>query len=708
VTYIPNPIDTSSIELVAELEALTERLAKNTHAQWAWQRMRDGWIYGPQRDDNLRTHPCLIPYHELPENEKEYDRITAIETVKVMLDLGYRITPPESNVALGVDGLTEPDEGLYVILDMLKNPDGLDLSILRSLWNNRRPEWENNLEFVRIIAERFTNLGEPLLAYDVLTGAPDHMANDVRLRQLRAFALARSGAAEKATEILSQLLDEGHNDAETLGLLGRTFKDMWEWEKVVPQKQRFLDKAFHTYQHAYDLTDTYWTGINAAALGLLRGNLDQARKIALRVADQANDDLESTKESDGDQYWPLATLGETSLILGDVTAAAIWYERAAKVGRGRFGDLQSTRRNAMLIVQHTGEGSEILDRCFPIPAITFARFVPMNESVSGVSRFQNDLLDGCIVDVEKRLSSLDTQLAFAAATELEELAIVAALVPRVSELYAVIPCDLGDYISNISTERSEVRDRIEVILKQTSEIIPASHQRVPNLIAAVYTRRVAEGLARIRAQQIGANLNVIDFDLAQQEPTQDVSDTDESSSFPTEIMSYLFADAVGFSKFTNDQIPLFVSLFLTLVSETVTTGEYAPVTKNTWGDGIHMVFGKESEAAMFALDLRDRVEEVDWAAYGLPSDFSLRIALHAGPAYRCVDPVTGHEGFFGVHVSHTARIEPIAPPGEVYSSLPFAALLAQSQSDDIRCTYVGQTPWAKGYGTFPTYHLRRV
>jgi hypothetical protein len=70
---------------------LLERLAENAHEHWARQRLRDGWIYGPQRNDATKEHPCLIPYAALPESEKQYDRLTAGETLKAILVLGYTL-----------------------------------------------------------------------------------------------------------------------------------------------------------------------------------------------------------------------------------------------------------------------------------------------------------------------------------------------------------------------------------------------------------------------------------------------------------------------------------------------------------------------------------------------------------------------------------------------------------------------------------------
>jgi ryanodine receptor 2 len=91
MTYEPRPIDTGHIQLPAEIGLLLERLAENTHDVWASQRLAEGWTHGLQRDDALKHHPCLVPYAQLPEVEKEYDRKTAIETLKVILALGYEI-----------------------------------------------------------------------------------------------------------------------------------------------------------------------------------------------------------------------------------------------------------------------------------------------------------------------------------------------------------------------------------------------------------------------------------------------------------------------------------------------------------------------------------------------------------------------------------------------------------------------------------------
>ena len=90
--YTPTPITTNQVTLSHDIKALAEVLAKNTHDVWARGRIKEGWTYGKERDDIKKTHPCLVPYEDLPESEKEYDRATSLETIKVILSLGYVIS----------------------------------------------------------------------------------------------------------------------------------------------------------------------------------------------------------------------------------------------------------------------------------------------------------------------------------------------------------------------------------------------------------------------------------------------------------------------------------------------------------------------------------------------------------------------------------------------------------------------------------------
>jgi class 3 adenylate cyclase len=173
------------------------------------------------------------------------------------------------------------------------------------------------------------------------------------------------------------------------------------------------------------------------------------------------------------------------------------------------------------------------------------------------------------------------------------------------------------------------------------------------------------------------------------------------------VMALLFADAVGFSQLTDLEVPLFVDECLGLVARLVAPIAKAVPVRETWGDGLFLAFRSVRAAGIFALELLDRMAATDWRALGFERPLTMRFALHAGPVHLTVDPITGLPKCCGTHVSRAARLEPKTPPGRVYASEAFAALAAMDDVREFRCHYVKELEWAKRYGTFPAYVVRR-
>jgi class 3 adenylate cyclase len=190
-------------------------------------------------------------------------------------------------------------------------------------------------------------------------------------------------------------------------------------------------------------------------------------------------------------------------------------------------------------------------------------------------------------------------------------------------------------------------------------------------------------------------------------PSSAVAEGGLAPGFSYEIKAMLFADAVGFSKMTENQIPIFIERFLGAVGALNDRTAHRPVHMQTSGDGLYFVFRDTSDAGHYALELNGLVRATDWTALGLPPTFDLRIGLHCGPIFHCEDPVTKLALYTGSHTSRTARIEPITPPGQVYTSSAFAAVAAATGVDDLGFSYIGRIPLAKHYGSLALYHVQR-
>jgi hypothetical protein len=280
MSYKPDPIDTSSVKLTPEILELTERLARNAHETWARQRLGEGWSYGPQRDDRRKEHPCLVSYGELPDSEKTYDRQTAMETVKMLLALGYTIERPGAGAAVSTSGAR-----LIDATRALAKLGSAPLNDLIKVWVGRDSVWSSSAENFSALGERLLHTGDPLFAYDVVSEGLKHFPSHTRLRQLLGLSLARAHATEAANRVLHALFDEGYRDEETVGLLARTFKDLAAQSPDEAERRLHLRKAFELYTASYRSHGSYWTGINAATMALLCGEDYQAADLARGVRD---------------------------------------------------------------------------------------------------------------------------------------------------------------------------------------------------------------------------------------------------------------------------------------------------------------------------------------------------------------------------------------------------------------------------------------
>ncbi|MBI3267923.1 MAG: hypothetical protein HYZ53_02795 [Planctomycetes bacterium] len=766
--YEPRPIPTSRIDVPPDLRELTERLARNVHDLWALGRMKEGWRFGRRHDRTRRRRPDLVPYEELPESERAYDRTTAMETLKAILALGYRLELPGRSAAradASAPRVRSADEEVTARLEgLLRAPDRKpNLPAVLGLWKEIAAaggEVSRDL-YVRLGAF-LLKAGDPLMAYDVLDRGAHERGNDRELLRLQGLSLARLRMPRRAGEILQRLHTHGDlEDVETLGILAGTEKTLAEQAETPAAREEHLRAARKIYEEAYRIAlarhddgGAFWTGINAATVRLLLGERHGSHALARQVRDLCVRELARVGERAQDAYWPLATLGEVALLLGQLPEARQWYAKAVASAPGNLGEFASARRNARLILTHLGEEPGRVLRCFPLPKVVVFAGHMIDQPHRKRPRFPPELEGPARAALKSRLKAHDAGIGFASGACGSDLLFLEAMLERKAEVHVVLPYAAEqfrkDSVDLVATARWGAR--FDKVLKDAARTFVASRQQLPlGTVTYDFVNLLLHGLAAIRAAQLdaplvplafwnggagdgpggtadvvhrwrdaGCSVDVIDSSallrrrlpaLARRAASGAVAPHVRTRAphpaVDTEIKAILFADVKGFSKLPEEKIPAFVRDVLGMVSRMVLDTAHAPLVENTWGDGLYMVFEGVLDAGLFALELCDRFASMRWQDVGLPENLSIRIGLHAGPVYCMSDPVTRRRTYMGTHVSRAARIEPITPPGSVYASEEFAALAAAARVREFSCEYVGQNSWAKDYGTFRTFMVCR-
>ena len=599
-------------------------------------------------------------------------------------------------------------------------------------------------------ADQHLKKGEPLLAYNAVQEALQRWPEHARLRQLQALALARSGDIQRANSVLESLAQAGFEDAETLGLLARTHKDLGLAALDEAPRAHHLAAGFALYERAYDRArregadDAAWyTGINAATMAVLRGELATARRIAAEVRDLCAG-IEGKDEAPAAGYWREATLGEAALILGDVPGARAHYTRAMALAGRRFGDVSSTRRQAKLLAAHLHPVDFDVDSMLRIPPVVIYSGHMIDRPGRRDARFPTALANEVRASLREKFASLAPIAAYGSAACGADLLCLEIARESGCETHIVLPFPPVDFRrTSVDFAGGDWGERFDRALAQAESVtVTSDHYARGSTATFDYANLVLTGMGRLRAQTLDAPLRAIvvrhpddpatpggttsnlalwrevgiavdEVQLAQ--PRAGTGATAESQAgtappFPAgsvrhEMRALLFADAVGYSKLSEDQIPGYIEGFLGAVADLSRRTAHRFEHVETSGDGLYMVFANATDAGHYALELSALVNRFDRAAWALPPTFGMRVALHCGPVHCGIDPITGFPIYTGPHTSRTARIEPITPPGQVYASSAFAAVAAAS-GDAFHMSYVGRMPLAKGYGSLGLYHVR--
>jgi class 3 adenylate cyclase len=597
--------------------------------------------------------------------------------------------------------------------------------------------------------------GEPILAYDILSrGLAASLAGEenlrLRLKQQLSLALAQSGATEHACRMLNRLCREGGETPETLGLLGRVYKDLSAKTLIETERGKLLQEALRCYARGFerseaaylasrgegDATDAYYCGINAAAVQAMLGVLTGARAVAARVREICQAQIAAVEHTPGTAgYWLLATLAEAQFICGDFDAARLRYQQAASVSAGNWRELASTRRQLRNLAKSLGQDEAEWEALFPrmgvvVSASAFARSRELPVEDWG-ERLRQELT--------ARLKEAGIIAGYLSALSPVDLALGEALRERQAEVHLFLPRPRQD-CREAFAGRPDWGRRFDSLLSYATAVTDDTEVSHPDeSVNLRFAGLRAFGSGCLRARCLDVDLRLWELKTASSQSDleeenyltrhwQQLGCSWESIPFPGvggplragspeppgapavtatgslyEIQAMLFADFKGYSTFDDASLCRFHQQFMSALARGLEPFAERTLLRRTAGDSLFLVFADIETAVQTAFALVKMVDQASWREFGLPFKPEIRVSLDAGPVHTFEDPVTHRPEVCGKYVNRAARIEPITPPTEIYASEAFAALYVAAAGRAFRFDYVGQTQLPKGFGLTPLY-----
>ncbi len=577
--------------------------------------------------------------------------------------------------------------------------------------------------------------GDFLAAYDYarrgLEAHPDHLW----LKHCAVLTLARSGATDQARALFEELQLARQPEEDIAALDARLAKDR---ALATDGRERVsrAAAAAELYQAIYQRTGGYYPGINGATMRLLAGQPSEAAELGRRVLESC---AEAERRAGGEDYYLAATRAEAGLLLDDLAAADEALRRAAAAHGGNFAAVATTRRQLRLICDVKGLEPGVLA---PLGAPRVVHYVghifaPPGRVGRLAAEFENSLAER----IAARLRERGVGYGYGSLACGADILLAEALLARKAELHVVLPFEVDEFKKmSVAHGGADWLARFDsCLVKATSVSYATEDSYLGDDTLFAYASRFAMGLALLRARYL--DTAVEQLAVWDRKPSQNVAGTAVDVAFwqarglPTEVINcgpftagaekgttglapvdqwpgrvvraMLFGDIKGFSKLREAELPRFVDEIMGRFATVLDGFGDRVLYRNTWGDAVYIVLPDASTAATCAMDLQAAMNGFDFDAAGLSSDLALRLGGHIGPVFEGRDPVLKSPAFFGAHVSRTARIEPVTPPGEVYVTEPFAAALALTQDSPFRCEYVGYIAGAKDYEAMRMYVVRQ-
>jgi class 3 adenylate cyclase/tetratricopeptide (TPR) repeat protein len=586
-------------------------------------------------------------------------------------------------------------------------------------------------------ARQAMSRGDLLVAYDLATSLLDHDAGNLEARLIAALALARAGIAKQAGEEAAELVARIQSDAsaplwlreDAEALQARLAKDHALCTEGAA-RQSGLKQAAELYEAVATKYGRSFSCINAATLWLLAGDVERANAFAER----ARDLVAIERREEPDQFWYSATEAEAALILGDLPGAQEALTRAASLARRDYMVRAVSRRQLRLVCEAKELPAGVLEvlGCPTVLHYCGHRIDPE------VGRFPPSEEQRVTREVGDFLGEHAVGFGYGSLASGADIIIAEALLATGAELHIILPFSAEEFEEiSVAPAGAEWRHRYRRCLARASSVQCVSDSRYgQDDKHFAHAARIAMGHAINRGRFLSTGVEQLAVWSGQSDgadagtahdrgvwtrtgrpgyvidlPASPAETPEQSRPEPrpaSHLAAILFADFQGFSRLHDEQIPAFVGEVLGAIGRVLDKYRDTVLYRNTWGDGIQVVFSDVSAAATCATAFHQAIAAVDHDGLGLPAEFGLRIGLHVGLVSAIEDPVRHQLGMWGREMTRAARIEPRTPEGEVYMTDAVAALLALEPGADFTSDYVGLVTTAKNFETIPMYRLRRT
>jgi class 3 adenylate cyclase len=557
--------------------------------------------------------------------------------------------------------------------------------------------------------------------------------------QYRAILnLSRTGAVKGARQLwiehrLQPNFAAGRGEGnleENIAALGARLDREEAYTADAAERPAKLRKAAEHYESIYRRTDSTFAGINAAVLYEVSGATTRAKEIAARIVE---DCAKAKPQSNEDAYQLAADRAAASLLVDDLDDARKTIEQAAALS-SHAASVASTRKQLMQICDHKGIDRAIVNPLRNRNVIHYTGHMISPEGASG--RFPAHAETRVASEIAGQLAAHNVGYGYGSLACGADTLIVEELLRRKAEIDVVLPFEPSSFLEeSVANGGPEWLERFEECRKQVRVTQATDGDYVGDSEVFAYTSRLAMGMAILRAQQLscdaiqlavwdgqetslkaGSYADIKEWQSYGLKTVTVASDGNFSGGDATttrpppqrtrKLRAIMFGDYKGFSKLTDRQMLIFYDHVVPKIAAVIEKYSSGIATRNTWGDGLFLVFSDLAAAAYCGLEIQSTLAAMDMDAIGLPQTFSLRLGVDAGAVFEINDPILRSISFTGSHVNRTARLEPSTPPGEVYVTEAFAALFTLLADKELTCDYVGLMKAAKNYGRMRTYRLR--